>query len=74
LNAKLIGEAEDWIVLVKLAILVLFIAVGIWGIDGARLANDTHSKRWLSIIGVGLCLSALGSLLWQSASNFPGYL
>ncbi len=38
LSAKLIGEAEDWIVLIKLAILVVFIAAGIWGIDGARLA------------------------------------
>lgn len=37
-SAKLIGEAEDWIVLIKLLILVLFIAVGIWGIDSARLA------------------------------------
>ena len=41
LSAKLIGEAEDWIVLVKLLILVVFIAVGIWGIDGARLAPST---------------------------------
>jgi len=38
LSARLIGDAEDWIVLIKLVILVLFIAVGIWGIDGARLA------------------------------------
>lgn len=38
LSAELIGKAEDWIVLIKLAILGLFIAVGIWGIDGARLA------------------------------------
>jgi amino acid transporter len=38
LSAKLIGEAEDWVVLIKLVILVLFIAVGVWGIDGARLA------------------------------------
>ena len=38
LSAKLIGEAEDWIVFTKLVILVIFIAAGIWGIDGARLA------------------------------------
>lgn len=38
LSAKLIGEAEDWIVLIKLVILVIFIGAGIWGIDGARLA------------------------------------
>ena len=38
MNAKLIGEAEDWIVVIKLSILLLFIVVGIWGIDGSRLA------------------------------------
>jgi amino acid transporter len=38
LSAKLIGEAEDWIVFIKLVILGIFIAVGIWGIDAARLA------------------------------------
>jgi amino acid transporter len=44
LSAKLIGEAEDWIVLIKLAILVLFIAAGIWGIDRARLAPAAWSS------------------------------
>ncbi len=44
LNAKLIGEAEDWIVLIKLAILLLFIAVGIWGIDSTRLAPSAWSS------------------------------
>ena len=38
LSAKLIGEAEDWIVFIKLVILIIFIAAGIWGIDGTRLA------------------------------------
>jgi L-asparagine transporter-like permease len=32
LTVKLVGEVEDWIVLIKLVI--LFIAAGIWGIDG----------------------------------------
>jgi hypothetical protein len=41
LSARLIGEAEDWIVLIKLLILFLFIAVGIWGIDGSRMATST---------------------------------
>ncbi len=43
-NAKLIGEAEDWIVLIKLVILVLFIAAGIWGVDSTRLAPSTWSS------------------------------
>ncbi len=38
LSAKLIGEAEDWIVLIKLVILIIFIGAGISGIDEARLA------------------------------------
>jgi amino acid transporter len=41
LSAKLIGEAEDWIVFIKLVILIIFIAAGVWGIDGARLASST---------------------------------
>jgi hypothetical protein len=41
LSARLIGEAEDWIVLIKLVILGVFIGAGIWGIDAARLAPAT---------------------------------
>jgi len=55
LNAKLIGEAEDWIVLIKLAILILFIAVGIWGIDGARLAPATWSSP-LNLVAGGMII------------------
>lgn len=40
LSARMIGEAEDWIVLIKLVILLVFVSVGVWGIDGARLAPD----------------------------------
>ncbi|MGD8926286.1 MAG: APC family permease [Thioalkalispiraceae bacterium] len=43
LNTRLIGEAEDWIVLLKVIILLLFIGVGIWGIDTDRLAPATWS-------------------------------
>jgi len=38
LSAKVVGEVEDWIVGIKLTILLFFVAVGIWGIQGARLA------------------------------------
>ena len=44
LNARLIGEAEDWIVLLKLVILFLFIVVGIWGVDSARLLPQAWSS------------------------------
>jgi amino acid transporter len=55
LSAKLIGEAEDWIVLIKLAILILFIAVGIWGVDGSRLAPSAWSSP-LNLIAGGMII------------------
>ena len=51
LNTKLIGEAEDWIVLLKLIILTLFIVVGIWGIDSQRLAPVNWSSPTYLIAG-----------------------
>jgi amino acid transporter len=51
MSAKLIGEAEDWIVLIKLAILLLFIAVGIWGVDSTRLAPSTWSSSQNLVAG-----------------------
>ncbi len=38
LSADLIGKAEDWVVGLKLAILLLFVALGLRGIDPSRLA------------------------------------
>ena len=55
LNAKLIGEAEDWIVLIKLTILVLFIAVGIWDVDGTRLAPSAWSSP-VNLIAGGMII------------------
>ena len=51
--------------------LLIFAAV-----NGANvtLAKDTHSKRFLSLIGVGLCIGAIGSLLWQTVISSPGQL
>jgi lipoprotein signal peptidase len=51
--------------------LLIFAAV-----NGANvvLADDTRSKSWLSLIGVVLCLSALASLLWQTAKSSPHQL
>jgi amino acid transporter len=54
-SAKLIGEAEDWIVLIKLVILVLFIAVGIRGVDSTRLASSTWSSP-LHLIAGGMII------------------
>jgi len=38
----------------------------------ARLADETHSRRWLSLLGVAFCLAALLALLWQTALTSPG--
>jgi amino acid transporter len=48
--------------------LLIFAAV-----NGANaiLAHETGSRKWLSLIGVGLCLGALAILLWETASRSP---
>lgn len=55
LNTRLIGEAEDWIVLIKLAILILFIAVGIGSIDSTRLVPSAWSPP-LDLIAGGMII------------------
>ncbi len=55
LSARLIGEAEDWIVLIKLAILVVFIAAGIWGIDTARLEPSVWQSP-LHVVAGGMII------------------
>jgi len=54
-NARLIGKAEDWIVLLKLLILSLFIGVGIWGIDSARIAPTSWAPP-VSLIAGGMII------------------
>ncbi|MDD2337116.1 MAG: APC family permease [Geobacteraceae bacterium] len=55
LSAKLIGEAEDWIVVIKLAILLFFVAVGIWGIDTTRLEPSTWAAP-LNLVTGGMII------------------
>jgi amino acid transporter len=55
LSARLIGDAEDWIVLIKLVILAVFIAMGIWGIDAARLAPAAWSPP-LHVVAGGMII------------------
>ena len=43
-SAKLIGEAEDFIVAIKLLILLFFCFVGIWGIQSDRLTMTNMSS------------------------------
>ena len=55
LSARLIGEAEDWIVLIKLLILFVFIAVGIGGVDMARLTPSAWSPP-LHVVAGGMII------------------
>ena len=51
--------------------LLIFAAV-----NGANavLAQKTGSRGWIPILGVVLCLGALGSLLWEIGQNNPSHL
>jgi hypothetical protein len=40
-SAKVVGKAETYVVVVKIAILLFFLAVGVTGVQPARLATDT---------------------------------
>jgi len=55
LSARVIGEAEEWIVAVKVAILLLFVVVGAWSIDGLRLAPGQWASS-LHIIAGGMII------------------
>jgi len=50
-SAKLIGEAEDFIVAIKLIILLFFCAVGFWGIQFDNLATQNWSSATSLIAG-----------------------
>ena len=51
LSTKLVGEAEDWIVIIKLIILVLFLVMGIPGIEIQRLMPETWSSPMALVAG-----------------------
>jgi amino acid transporter len=50
-SAKLIGEAEDFIVAIKLIILLFFCAVGFWGIQTENLSTQNWSPATSLIAG-----------------------
>jgi hypothetical protein len=51
--------------------LLIFAAV-----NGANavLAAETGSRRWLPMLGIVLCLGALGSLIWEIGHRTPSHL
>jgi amino acid transporter len=51
LSAKVIGEAEEWIVAIKIAILLFFVAVGVWSVDTTRLAPGQWAGPFQLIAG-----------------------
>jgi len=61
-SAKIIGDAEDWIVLIKLLILLVFIVMGISGIHTDRLAF----AEWPG----GLHIVAGGMLIFLAYEGF----
>jgi len=55
LSAKLVGAAEDAVVGIKIAILLVFVAVGLWGIDPTRLAPAAWAPP-LQLIAGGMVI------------------
>lgn len=55
LSTRIIGDAEDWIVFIKLAILLLFIVMGVGSIDHTRL-DPAHWPGGLHIIAGGMLI------------------
>ena len=54
-SADLIGRAEDWIVGLKLAILLLFVGAGLEGVSSARIAPDAWSQP-LQLVAGGMII------------------
>ncbi len=51
----------------------LLIFTGV-NLSNAKLFNETKSKKIISYIGAGLCIGALGSLIWQTLNSSPMHL
>jgi len=51
--------------------LIIFAAVNASNI---KLADQTDSKRWISIVGLAGCLLAFGALIWYTISSDPAKL
>jgi amino acid transporter len=54
-GAKAVGESEEWIVGFKIAILLLFISVGLWSVNAQRLQPVTWTPP-LSLITGGMII------------------
>ncbi|HYW02931.1 MAG TPA: APC family permease [Gammaproteobacteria bacterium] len=54
-GSSAVGRAETWIVAIKIAILGLFVAAGLWSVDTARLAPAQWSRP-LSLVAGGMLI------------------
>lgn len=55
LSTKLIGEAEEWIVVIKVFILLVFVGIGFFGIDPSRLAAS-HWAAPVPLVAGGMVI------------------
>jgi len=51
MGSSAVGKAEEWIVGLKILILLLFVGVGLWSVDAGRLATDQWSPLMALIPG-----------------------
>ncbi|WP_207259684.1 APC family permease [Desulfovibrio sp. Huiquan2017] len=61
-SAKVVGKAETYVVVIKISILLFFLAVGVKGVEPARLATDT----WVPL----LPLVAGGMIIFVAYEGF----
>jgi amino acid transporter len=54
-SAAVIGRAETWIVAVKVAILLLFVVVGVWGVQASNVGPDSWAPP-LQLVAGGMII------------------
>ncbi len=55
LGAKVVGELEEWVVGIKILILLTFVGVGLWGVDTARLTPGQWTSP-LELVAGGMII------------------
>jgi amino acid transporter len=66
-----IGDLSSISMMGSAGFLIIFAGVNSANI---KLAKQTESHKWISFIGVILCLFALLALIWQTVENHPSHL
>lgn len=55
LGAKVVGELEEWVVGIKILILLTFVGVGLWGVDTSRLTPGQWTSP-LELVAGGMII------------------